>query len=208
MANGEGNTDPRWVAAVTLDQLGQLVAEWLEGRISVPIYGDGPDPETAPLVPVLAQLNRAGFVTVDSQPGEIDGDWAQRAAVSGYCEQDVAERVASISVRQDLVVVSHSAALDAPFELPVTRTGNYTFTVLCGGHVPTGGHFDSWPWPDLHPELRAALLGAWSIHVCDPVWGRNDVLWPALTAAILRPVEGVRGSLIDHDYIEAQGDDD
>ena len=208
LTNGEGSTHPRWATAVTLGQLGELVAEWLEGRITVPIYGDGPDPETTALIPVLAQLNRSGFVTDCSQPGEIDGAWAQRAAVSGYCEQDVAERVASISVRQDLVVVSHPAALDAPFELPITRTRSYTFTILCGGRAPSWGEEASWPWPDLHPELRAVLLSAWFVHACDPVWGRNDVLWPALTEAMSRSVEDVRGSLIDLDYIEAQEDAD
>jgi hypothetical protein len=80
----EDLTDPRWAAAVTLGQLGELVAEWLEGRIAAPIYGEGPAPETAALIPALAHLNRSGFVTLDSQPGEIDDHWAQRAAVSGY----------------------------------------------------------------------------------------------------------------------------
>lgn len=36
------------------------------------------------------------------------------------------------------------------------------------------------------------------------VWGRSDVLWPALTAAMRRSTEDVRGSLIDHDYIYAR----
>jgi len=86
MTNDDGTLDPRWAAAVTLEQLGDLVAQWLEGRISSAPFNavEGPpDSETGPLVPVLAQLNRSGFVTEDSQPGEIDGDWAQRAFVTG-----------------------------------------------------------------------------------------------------------------------------
>ena len=204
MATSE--VDSRWGAAVTLGQLGELVAEWLEGRITVPIYGEGPDSETAALTPVLAHLNRSGFVTVDSQPGEIDGHWVQRAAVSGYCEEDVAERLASISVRGDLIVISQPAGLDNSYQLPITRTGNYTYTILCGDHAPACEDEGSWPWPDLHPEMRSALRSAWHVDVCDPVWGRNDVLWPTLTAAMLRPIDDVRGSLIDHGYIEAQGD--
>lgn len=192
---------------MTLEQLGGLVAEWLEGRISAPIYGGGPDPETVALTPALAQLNRSGFVTVDSQPGEIDERWAQRAAVSGYCEEDVAERLASISVRGDLVVISQPAGLDAAYQLPISRTRNYTFTIACGSLAPTPEDAGSWPWPGLNPQMRVALRSAWYVDICDPVWGRNDVLWPTLTAAMGRSVEDVRGSLIDHDYIHAQEDE-
>ena len=62
-----------WEAARTLADLGELTAQWLEGAIaSQPAYtpGCGPDPETAPLIPVLACCNRAGYVTNGSQPGE------------------------------------------------------------------------------------------------------------------------------------------
>jgi hypothetical protein len=72
--------------------------------------------------------------------------------------------------------------------------------------VPTWEDEDSWPWPDLHPEMRAALRSAWYVDICDPAWGRNNMLWPALTAAMMRSIDDVRGSLIDHDYIEAHGD--
>src|SRR5579875_366519 len=151
VANSDDGIDPRWTKATTLQQLGELVAEWLEGRISVPIYNDGPDPETEPLIPALAHLNRSGLVTDCSQPGEIDRDGAQRAAVSGYCEQDVAERLASVSVRGDLIVISQPAGLEAPYQLPISRTRDYTVTVLSGGGAPTLQDEDSWAWPDLHP---------------------------------------------------------
>jgi hypothetical protein len=193
---------------VTLRELGELVAEWLEGRMaSAPFYGGPPDSETATIAPVLARLNRSGFVTDFSQPAESDDEWAQRAAVCGYCEHDVAERLASLSVRGELVVVSQPAGYDAPYQLPITRTRNYTFTILCGDHAPSADDDDSWPWPGLHPQMREVLLATWYVSACDPVWGRPDVLWQALAAAIIRPVDDVRGSLIDPDYIEAQGDD-
>src|ERR1035437_8116625 len=114
--------DPRWASAVTLRELGELVAEWLEGRMaSAPFYGGAPGPETATIAPVLARLNRSGFVTDFSQPAESDDEWAQRAAVCGYCEHDVAERLASLSVRGGLVVVSQPAGYDAPHQLPITH---------------------------------------------------------------------------------------
>jgi hypothetical protein len=199
--------DPRWADARTLSRLGALVAEWLDGRMgSAPFYGGAPDPETQSITPVLQELNRSGFVTDFSQPGESDDHGAQRAAVCGYCEQDVAERLASTSVRGDLIVISSPAGVGwSSFQLPITRTHNCTFTILCGDHPPLSPDDDSWPWPGVHPELRAALLNAWYVSVCDPVWGRNDVLWPALGAATSSTAEDVRGSLLDPDYLESQG---
>jgi len=85
----------RWGTARTLTDLGELTAQWLEGKIgSVPgtMPGCGPDEETAELIPVLAACNRAGFVTVVSQPGEepalgYDGQiWTQRAALEGFAD--------------------------------------------------------------------------------------------------------------------------
>jgi hypothetical protein len=56
-------------------------------RRGAPGYGEGPDPETSPLT--LTAWNRAGFITIASQPGTErklgwDGTrWRQRAAVQG-----------------------------------------------------------------------------------------------------------------------------
>ncbi|AVH61840.1 hypothetical protein C4B68_40750 (plasmid) [Streptomyces dengpaensis] len=79
----------RWRSARTISDLSELMALWLEGKIaSRPGYQPryGPDDETAHLVPSLAALCRAGYVTTCSQPGfagtGADGLWwEQRAAV-------------------------------------------------------------------------------------------------------------------------------
>ncbi|MGW1620522.1 DUF6919 domain-containing protein, partial [Streptomyces sp. NPDC002172] len=79
----------RWRSARTISDLGELMALWLEGTIaSRPGYQPryGPEDETAHLVPTLAALCRAGYVTTCSQPGlvgtGVDGLWwEQRAAV-------------------------------------------------------------------------------------------------------------------------------
>lgn len=169
-----------------------------------PFYAGAPDPETASIAPVLVELNRSGFVTDFSQPGELDEHWAQRAAASGYCEEATAERLASISVRGDLVVVSEPPGVDNQFQLPITREESYAYTILPGAHGATGADDDEWPWPGLNLRMRAVLLDTWCVSACDPVWGRNDLLWPALAAAMSRSADDVRGSLIDHDYIYAQ----
>lgn len=81
----------RWLSAQTTADLGELMALWLEGEIaSRPGYQPryGPDEETTHLVPTLAALCRAGYITTCSQPGEagtgVNGLWwEQRAAVEG-----------------------------------------------------------------------------------------------------------------------------
>lgn len=206
LEDGDSALDPRWADATTLPRLGELVAEWLDGRMgSAPFYGGTPDLETESITPMLQEVNRAGFVTDFSQPGAFNSHDAQRAAVSGYCEEGVAERLASISVRGDLVVISQPAGVDGCFQFPITRTHNCTFTILCGDHAPLSVDDDAWPWPGIHKDLRVALLNAWYVSVCDPVWGRNDILWPALTAAMSHSRGDVHGSLIDPDYLESQG---
>ncbi|MET8168868.1 hypothetical protein ABZT34_32235 [Streptomyces sp. NPDC005329] len=86
------NDRRRWRSARTVADLGELMALWLEGEVkSWPGYMPrcGPDEETAHLIPSLVSLNRAGFLTIASQPGEAvtghDGCWwEQRAAVEGF----------------------------------------------------------------------------------------------------------------------------
>ncbi len=91
-----------WQAARTLADLGELTARWLEGSIgSEPGYCGRPAEETEDLVPVLAKLNRAGFVTSGSQPGLIEpgarGTLAeQRAAVDGFAGPELAFRLARV----------------------------------------------------------------------------------------------------------------
>lgn len=74
-----------WRSADSLQDLGDRVALWLTGAIASqagyqPRYG--PDPETAHLVPVLARLNRAGYVTDCSSPASRTPTTTARAGAS------------------------------------------------------------------------------------------------------------------------------
>lgn len=75
-----------WKKAASVAELGNLMSDWLEGRISTSptcVDDSGPDEETKHLIPVLASLCRTGIVTTDSQPGNVEMDcgrrWEQRA---------------------------------------------------------------------------------------------------------------------------------
>ncbi|WP_327160531.1 DUF6919 domain-containing protein [Streptomyces zaomyceticus] len=178
-----------WRDARSIGDLGQNMADWLEGRISArPGYFDSrPDAETAHLVPALALLNRAGFVTVDSQPGlegrGYDGaHWRQKAYVEGYVDDrgPLLKQVlrATEAAGMGVIRCSKPPVVPVPF---TDRDGQ-----------PTAGITVKYPRNLLAREWdgigRRAFrdLRAHGVHLAiyDPAWGRDDRLWPALAGAV------------------------
>lgn len=192
----------KWQAARTLPGLGELTAQWLEGRIaSVPGYDSEPAFETMPLTRVLASLNRAGFVTIGSQPGMArtghDGEfWEQRAAVEGFADPLLLARLAAAAHHAGLAVIAHD-----PAKLPrrryrygaaltVTRRAGRPVTDF-GIQLPRRHIRDAdTGYGICHRDAVNALCSAWQVTLTDPVWGREDVLWNAL-AAVARPASGM-----------------
>jgi hypothetical protein len=184
----------RWLSARTLADLGELTAQWLEGKIlHSPSYPE-PDPETTELIPVLAAANRAGFVTHQSQPGVprcADGS-AQRANVSGFAGPDAFARLMTAASSADLIVTA-ARALDGSEErqfgplFAITLDEGEEFT--WDGIALSRSILHSDYRQECHPSVIDELCSAWQITLIDPAWGRNDVLWPVLKAfaAIPRP---------------------
>ena len=196
-----------WGDARSLPDLGLLTALWLEGAIeSSPGYrpGYGPDDATAPLIPVLARLNRAGLVTSAFRPG-FDGEgydgahWKQRAAVEGYCSTETLNRLRS-ACRIDgwpLLIVEKATMRRYRYDraVAVTRTDG------CDPACPSR-HADGCDWTRFgvivprrhirhreigygicHRDAVNALCSAWQVTVIDPEWGRN-ILWDVLGSAL------------------------
>ncbi|MFR0358639.1 DUF6919 domain-containing protein [Streptomyces sediminimaris] len=171
-----------WRTAHTLEDLGELTAQWLEGRIThLPgYYADGPDEETTSLVPHLAEANRNGYVTDFSQPGlTYPGGDAQRAAVSGFCTEDVADRIGAAVLLTDLVAIVTPPGSSNPTQIPVTTDDGEAFTWV-GGGMDDGSIDDM--YGDDCPDAVEALKAAWQVDIFDPVWGRQDLLWERLSA--------------------------
>jgi len=164
-----------WAQARTLRDLGVLMARWMEGDITYqPGYGAaGPDPETDALIPFLSAANRAGFVTTFSQPGQPAEDgWCQRAAVEGFCDDQLADRLVDGLAGTDLVVLAHFPGCAGEVRVPVTLIGGGAYT-----WVPNpldAFDIDQWYGESCRPEALDAMC------VFDPVWGRDDVLWSEL----------------------------
>ncbi|WP_332010730.1 DUF6919 domain-containing protein [Streptomyces uncialis] len=182
---------PRWAEARSLTDLGRLTAAWLEGEIAHhPGYpGGGPDPETTPLVPVLAHLNRLGFVTANSQPGHAptvgwDGaTYVQRAAVDGWTD-DPEIRTALIRLARDRdfhIVIHDPGARTDRMRVPATVRNGDPVTWFGNPYRPEDINH---AWPGTAPAARSALTRASHITLTDTTWGPSSRLWDALRNAL------------------------
>jgi hypothetical protein len=174
-----------WAQARTLADVGELTAQWLEGRIaSVPGYCGGPDEETSELIPVLAAANRAGFVTYGSQPGCSGPGWEQRAGVDGFADPETFMRLWQATEGLPLLRSAEQASrfwVRYRTAMPVTRAGGRVWTRF-GAVLPRRHLTDSWVgYGECHSDGVKAVCGAWQITLIDHEWGREDSpLWAAL----------------------------
>lgn len=187
-----------WRAAATLDELGELTAQWLEGSLaSQPGYlaNCGPDEETTELVPTLAAANRAGWLTDSSQPGWGPGlgydsaVWCQRAAVEGYAAPELAGQVAAAAKAAGLLVVTHPRAS----RFPRLRDG-VAVTTRAGRPVTGFGHRRTYrslafQYAECSDTAVAAVCEAVQLTVIDPDWGPRDRLWAVLDQITGRPTD-------------------
>jgi hypothetical protein len=162
----------RWRAARSLADLGELVTAWLRGDITeTPAHAGGPDSETLPLAAVLAAVNRAGFVTDNSQLAEAGGGQAWNTWVRGFATD---------------VMLARIRAAAAGTALTVTACRGRT-------HGERHGWRDGWRcparetlsfWASACPGAAAELRRCWYTEVADPEPGRNDLLWSTLAGAV------------------------
>lgn len=169
----------RWAAARTLADVGAITAQWLEGELEeTPSHLGPPDPETIPYIAPLAAVNRAGFVTDNSQAANEPHE----AALWGPCNAYVSGFVAEA----DFVRL-----------FAITGPAGLLLTSCCRGRRHSGHRWSPWwlrwalpcPRQDLDdfyagrcPLAADEVCAAWHVTIEDPQDGRNDRLWPALTA--------------------------
>jgi hypothetical protein len=181
-----------WREARTLDDLGRLTADWLESTLPAhPGYWGVPDEETGPLVPVLAAVNRAGLVTVGSQPGvdEIDDQgvtYRQRAAVELLAQPALAASLVdlvgptflSTGVAVRRLGPARRWRCDHSTSVPVTLWGGRPVTDF-GAHL-SRRVLRRYIFAGCGSEALAEVYAAHQVTLVDLVWGRDDQLWPLL----------------------------
>lgn len=180
-----------WQSARTFDDLCELGARWLEGRIHYhpEACASSPDEESASLVATLAMINRSGFLTSCSQPGVVlEHGSGQRAFLAGIAKESVARRIYSASLTTDLVVTAFPPSVTTGpshygYGIPVTvdefRPMTWAGQCIPGEilHAYEAAACSS----SLIEELRTA---AWQVDVIDPQWGRDSILWEAVLMAV------------------------
>ena len=190
-----------WTEARTLTGFGHCVALWLEGSIShmpTRAYCASVSAETAPIVPLLARLNRSGkFITQYSQPSctpdntEYVGSMPlQRAALQGFVPATAIRQVCRLLISLDDVEfkVADPGSSSRRSRQLVSKKGNRNITwfgnVLSPAEIAENyGGTGASDCPGLQQAVIRALQSAYQVSFFDGKWGRN-VLWPALEELI------------------------
>ncbi len=111
-----------WNGIKSYNDLTNANVAFLEGRMNETPYHGGPlDPETAPLVPRLVQLNKLGFVSTNGQPAEIRETRTmrneQRSFIDGFMlarHLPRLEAYAKEKIRDGYYFIVSSLSTDAP----------------------------------------------------------------------------------------------
>lgn len=165
-----------------MHDLARVTVRWLQGNVEFTPTHDSPDPETAVIHESLVKINTAGFMTEFSQPAELYLSGGQRAAVSGFCEQSLAERIQSLLLPVEVLVLAWPPDYGGVAEVPITMSHDEAYT-WCGSALDPE-NIEYMYGNACHPEAVRALHEAWQVAVIDMKWGRNELLWPALVAAV------------------------
>lgn len=169
-----------WSEAKSLEDLGEVTARWLQGEgFEHPLYGGGPDEETAEILADLVLLNRRGLVTTFSQPAEpIDNTgFGQRAAVEGYASEELARRIATVTLHTDLLVFLYRPGWEGGYQVPITLSEHHPYS-WCGA---VWGDEELIHWMKVcFEEGMLTLCGAWTVVAIDLKWGRKRRLWREL----------------------------
>jgi len=164
-----------WMRAQSFTELCELGARFVEGRETFfPGWGAPRlDAESLPLVPLLARLNRAGALTLASQPGTLAGvdGCEQRAFASGFCRARDARALRRIGAR--------TFARGARGRAGVAVSRKHGRARVLAGHNAFESELELFRdalGPRAFEELeRCVYWSAW-----DPRWGREEVLWQKL----------------------------
>jgi hypothetical protein len=175
-----------WRQATTIPAAGELTARWLEGRSQYQpgTFTPGIDEETRSIAGRLAELNRNGLFTKESQPGLLAEGLAQRAYVTAFCSAETASGLLQLSARTGLVTVAHAPGEASSASIPVTLQGDAVVTVLGTSETPVGSEqLRDWS-EEANETLALVLADSWYVEIFDPEWGRNSLLLPAVLEAL------------------------
>ena len=171
-----------WKTASAIQHLAEATADFLEGRLSgTPSHPGKPDAETIVLISTLTAINRAGLVTVGSQPGhnKLPGHSMQRAYLCAFGDETIVAKMSTALIDTELVCLIIPPGAEGDGSIVVTVGDGEPFTYL-GRYGPDKIDFHC----NGMPSLDAALNNAWQVQIFYPVWGRNEVLWRTVSQSL------------------------
>jgi len=179
-----------WVSARTLDDLCRLGAGFVDGLLAFfPGWAASSlDRESEAIAAHLAALNRAGFLTVASQPGSpprASHDGAlheQRAFVCGFATQRVARSLASYDGSDArIVVATFRRGSRGGARLAVSRRGSAAHAFA--GYCAFEEELECFA-PCVSTEALRALERSTYVSALDLEWGREARLWSELARVL------------------------
>jgi hypothetical protein len=185
-----------WRRARTFAELCALGARFIEGEL--PLFpgwlATDIDEETDPLVRYLGAFNRAGFLTLASQPGRPfapghdDRVCAQRAFVTGFATEIAARGLEQLALATDLYVAVYAVDERGGYRVPVGTRGGVPY--IWSGYAAGAEELELFE-EHVSGEGLAALSQARYVSVIDLAWGRRRHLWSHLARVLCPPLEDV-----------------
>lgn len=178
-----------WRAARTFQELCELGARFLEDEpVGFPGWLPGElDEESDELAPLLARAQRAGFLTVASQPGSApeagaDGRLERRRAfVFGFASSPIAARLIRDCESASLLVATFGAEESGGEAWPVAERAEQAFLLVGDAQGPAElALFEDALGQG--PALEALRQTRYLV-LADPEWGPSTRLWDVLANA-------------------------
>jgi hypothetical protein len=163
----------QWKAAQNLSDVRELTARWLTGELEEhPGYPGGPpDQETAPIADRLAEINRQGLLTTQSQPGHEGDDYAQSAWVQGLgAEEHVRELQRRV---QD-------ANMQARIAPPATEHRFHRTRFDDGTKGWSAGTVGDMAGPTISNGVLNEVMGQWQFEAQDPASCQETYLFDVM----------------------------
>jgi hypothetical protein len=153
-----------WHQTKTFEDACVMTAAWLEGIIPfMPGRFGAIESETGRIASDLAEINRLGLWTQESQPGEASENWAQREFIHGTTGFGLIPATASPGAVASLHLGQSMTLCDEDSDF-IQILQDYTTR-----------------------ELALVAVGLWEVQIFDPVWGRAGLLIPSVIEALSAP---------------------
>lgn len=171
-----------WAGTSSFGELLALTARFLGGEpIGFPGWATAEsDEESDDMQPTLLAANRAGLLSVASQPGEPFGPghdgltWGGRAFIGGFAQAGQAANIQAQAERAGLW--AKDGDKEGPFDIPAGLRDGIPYLLL--GSDAKSHELELFR-DRVGPEALAAVEAATFLWVIDPVWGRRERLCAA-----------------------------